>query len=211
MTLAVEVLITKYDYRVSPNPNLGTPIWGRVIPKEDLVNKKRAIFRLERILKSNDVKRHDYILDDTLYITKERKNGPFNQKSETVYKKDISGDEAHKKQQQKAAQRLARYLSKKSDTYDYYCKIALLDIGQYGYCTSQRSVSILDNKDKQTHIVRKISGRKAALRRNINKAKKIRNVYKSTLFPEAYAQDKKFMQIMRFIPDQRKRLSQAKK
>lgn len=211
MISAVEIVITKYDRTVSANPNEGTPIWGRILTRENEENKKRSIHRLANILKANDPESFDYVFDNTLIIVKEKKNGAFNQKAEPVYTKDILGSEEQKQFHKKAAQRLARYLSKNDSEYNYYSRIELMPVGKNGYQVSFRYTSIMTDADKRVTIKRKITGRKSALTRNINKAKKVREEYKTSLFPEGYKTDKRYVRLLKYLPDQRARLHTAKR
>lgn len=211
MISVVEVLITKYDRTVSHNPNEGTPIWGRIMTRENEQSKKKSIHRLANILKASDPESYDYVLDDTLIIVKEKKNGAFNQKGETVYTRDISGSEEKKQLHKKASQRLARFLSKNDSEYNYYSRIELIPVGKNGYQVSYRYTNIMTIEDKLLSIKRKITGRKSALTRNINKAKKVREEYKTGLFPEGYRTDKRFLRLLKHLPAQRDRLHAAKR
>ena len=207
----IEVFLVKYDHTVSSNPNEGEAIWGRIISFEEKKKKEKAIYRLASIVKASDPEYHDLVMGDTLEIWRERKHGAFNQTGEVVYTKDISGNNVAKKLHNKAGQRLARYLSKINKEYNYYCRVEWVGIGRYGYQVGWRHTEILSVSDKELIIKRKITGRKSALTRSINKAKAVREEYRTSLFPEAYTTDIRYMRLLKYLPAQRKRLHEAKR
>lgn len=208
---AVEVLLFRYDRTVSANPNKGDAIWGKMIARDEVEKKKKAIYRLEKIVKASDPESHTLVMGDILEIHREKKGAAFNAKGEVVFYKNISGTDTVKKLHQKAGQRLVKYLTRVDREYNYYSRIEWLDSGRYGYQVAFRHTEVLGNSDKEVTIKRLITGRKAAISRNINKAKAVREEYRKSLFPEAYTTDQRYVKLLRNIPLQKKRLHDAKK
>lgn len=83
-----------------------------------------------------------------------------------------------------------------------------------GICvrSSIRYYSIFENEDEKIqHYRRRIAGFRGAITRNINKAKKIRSKYATTLFPQNYKEDQKFCRLIRNIRLNIKRWKDAKR
>ena len=74
-----------------------------------------------------------------------------------------------------------------------------------------QTVTIYDDQDKAQKIKHLISGRKSAWKRSLNDLRKIKRDYKSTLWPEMYLQDDKFLRKAKHIPDQKRRIQDAKR
>ncbi len=205
MTDIVEIIFK--TYKTGTHPHDGKIIWSKIFLREEYDRKSKAIKRLISYIENRDKDKHEYILGNTVTINREYKNAPLNADRELVYNKDIDSDkEFHKK----AAQRLARYLTKTSDDYNYYGGVVLEEHGENCYILGSRYTKILDTGDKQRLINKKISARKAALTRSINKAKKVRTNYSQTLFPDDYTRDIKYIKLLTNMKFQRSRLSQAK-
>lgn len=199
----VEMTLVKYRYGTTPSS--GEVLWAKIVKLEDAERKRQAANRLALFIEMRDKERHYYALGDKLTITRERKDADFNTPLECVYERKVLDNKTFHK---KAAQRLARYLSKKSDTYNYYGGVPLVGHGTYCYQLSYRSSSVLSLKDKMKTLKDKTRGRKSAITRNKNRARAIKESYKGTLFPDDFKTDKRYMSLISNLPHQEKRLKE---
>ncbi|WP_457748752.1 hypothetical protein [Sulfurimonas sp.] len=206
MLKITEFTLTKYKQGKTPSD--GEVIWAYATTREAAQQKNKAIARLCKYIEQKDPNRHEYYDGDFVELTKMRRDAPFNDNGEVIYKKPITGDT---KFHRKAIQRLARYLSKRDDEYIYFGKLPLLERGENCYVLSLRSTKILNVADKEKQIKNQIRGKKAAITRNINKAKKLRESYKATLFPDEYKTDKRYISLVANLYKQKKRLADNRK
>lgn len=206
MLKIVEFTLTKYKQGKTPSD--GEVLWAYATTRDDAQNKRKAITRLSKYLEQKDTNRHEYYDGDFVELIKMRRDAPFNDNGEVIYKKDITGDT---KFHRKAIQRLARYLSKRDEKYIYFGKLPLLERGENCYVLSLRSTKILNKTDKEKQIKNQIRGKKAAITRNINKAKKLRESYKATLIPGEYRADKRYISLVSNLYKQRQRLAACRR
>jgi hypothetical protein len=206
MLKITEFTLTKYKQGKTPSD--GEVIWAYATTREAANDKCKSIARLCKYLEQKDLNRHEYYDGDFVELIKMRRDAPFNDSGEVTYKRAIIGDT---KFHRKAIQRLARYLSKKDDEYIYFGKLPLFERGENCYVLFQRSTKILNNIDKEKQIKNQIRGKKAAITRNINKAKKIRESYRTTLFPHEYKANKRYISLVNNLSKQRNRLRECRK
>ena len=206
MLKITEYTLTKYKQGKTPSD--GEVVWAYATTREAAQQKYKVIARLCKYLEQKDPNRHEYYDGDSVELVKMRRDAPFNDSGEVIYKRAITGDT---KFHRKAIQRLARYLSKRDDEYIYFGKLQLLERGENCYQLASRDTVILNDVDKEQQIKNQIRGKKAAITRNINKAKKIRESYKATLMPDEYRTDKRYLSLVTNLYKQRKRLSISKK
>ncbi len=206
MLKIVEFTLTKFKQGKTPSD--GEVVWAYATTRDDAQNKRKAIARLCKYLEQKDPNKHEYYDGDFVELVKMRRDAPFNDNGEVIYKKDITGDT---KFHRKAIQRLARYLSKRDDEYIYFGKLPLFERGENCFVLSLRSTKILNRVDKEKQIKNQIRGKKAAITRNINKAKKIRESYNATLMPDEYKTDKRYASLVTNLYKQKKRLIEFQK
>jgi hypothetical protein len=206
MLKIVEFTLTKYKQGKTPSD--GEVVWAYATTREAADSKRKSIARLCKYLEQKDPKRHEYYDGDFVELIKMRRDAPFNDNGKVIYKRAITGDT---KFHRKAIQRLARYLSKRDDEYIYFGKLPLLERGENCYILSSRDTKILSDIDKQQQIKNQIRGKKSAITRNINKAKKIRELYRATLMPDEYKTDKRYVSLVTNLYKQKKRLSDFRK
>lgn len=212
MTDIVEFEIKRYNNKQSANWNLGETIWSAVFKREDAEKKRKAIKRLVSMLEANEPDLYDLVPGDTLKIFKVKNVTNFNDMGEEIYSRDIKGcTRDQKAKKHLAARRLCRFLSDRDDEHWYAGRIETVGVGTYGYALTQRSSKVLSISDRELAIKRKISGRKAAITRNVNKAKAVRKEYRTSLFPDEYRSDSKYMRLLKYLPDQKRRLHEAKR
>jgi len=212
MISVVEFEIKRYNCKENANWNLGETIWSGVFKGVDAEKKHKSIRRLVSILEANEPDLYELVPGDTLSIFKVKNNTSFNDMGEEIYSKDISSLSVEQKlKKHLAAKRLCRFLSDKEKEHWYAGRIERVGVGTFGYALTQRSSKVLSYNDRELAIKRKISGRKAAIRRNINKAKAVREAYRTSLFPDAYRSDSKYMRLLKYLPDQKRRLHEAKR
>jgi len=201
----VEYTLTKYKKGMCPRD--GKIIWSYAMTREDGQKRHKTIARLCKYIMQKDPNKHEYYDGTFVEITKIRKDAAFNDSGKIIYKRTING---YTKFHRKAIQRLARYLSKRDDEYIYFGKLPLFGRGDNCYILSSRDTEILNNTDKEKVIKNKIRGQKAAITRNINKAKRIRENCKDTLIPDGYKTNKRFVSLVTNLYKQRERLTKHK-
>lgn len=206
MLKITEFTLTKY--KKGKTPSDGEVIWAYATTREAAQQKNKAIARLCKHLEQKDPNRHEYYDGDFVELTKMRRDAPFNDNGEVIYKKSITGDT---KFHREAIQKLARYLSKRDDKYIYFGKLPLLERGENCYVLTSRSTKMLNDADKEKQIKNQIRGKKAAITRNINKAKRLRESYKATLMPDAYNTNKRYISLVTNLYKQKKRLAECRK
>ncbi|MHC3995677.1 hypothetical protein ACXWTF_12705 [Thiomicrolovo sp. ZZH C-3] len=109
-----------------------------------------------------------------------------------------------------AGQRLCRMLERRDPEheYHYWGRIEILPEGfLYSFCLS--TAERMDDEDKARYLKAKVAGRKAAITRAINKAKAVRQRYRSSLFPDQYKSDPVYIRHLQSLPVKRARLHQA--
>ena len=205
MLKIVEFTLTKYKQGKTPSD--GEVVWAYATTRADAQNKRKAIARLCKYLEHKDPNKHEFFDGDFVELVKMRRDAPFNDNGEVIYKKDITGNT---KFHRKAIQRLARYLSKRDEKYIYFGKLPLLERGENCYVLSLRDTKILNDIDKEKQIKNQIRGKKAAITRNINKAKKLRESYRVTLMPDEYKTDKRYISLVTNLHKQKKRLLECR-
>jgi len=201
MLKITEFTLTKYKQGKTPSD--GEIIWAYATTQKTAQQKYKAIVRLCKYLEQKDPNRHEYYDGDSVELVKMKRDAPFNDNGEVIYKRVVTGDA---KFHRKAIQRLARYLSKNDEEYIYFGKQPLCERGENNYQLASRDTAVLNETDKQKQIKNQIRGKKAAITRNINKAKKLRESYKATLFPDAYKTDKRYISLVSNLRKQRQRL-----
>ena len=206
MLKITEFTLTKYKQGKTPKD--GEVIWAYATTRKDADNKRKAIVRLCKYMEQKDPNRHEYYDSDFVELAKMRRDAPFNDNGEVIYRKSITGDT---KFHRKAVQRLARYLSKRDDEYIYFGKLPLLERGENCYQLASRDTVILNDADKEQKIKNQIRGKKAAITRNINKAKKLRESYKATLMPDEYRADKRYISLVSNLYKQKQRLAACRR
>lgn len=205
MLKIVEFTLTKYKQGKTPSD--GEVVWAYATTRDDAQNKQKAITRLCKYLEQKDPNRHEYCDGDFVELVEMRRDAPFNDNGEVIYKRAITGDT---KFHRKAIQRLARHLSKRDDEYIYFGKLPLFEKGENCYVLSLRDTKILNDTDKEKRIKNQIRGKKAAITRNINKAKKLRESYRTTLMPNEYKTDKRYASLVTNLYKQKKRLAECR-
>ena len=206
MLKIVEFTLTKYKQGKTPGD--GEVIWAYATTRADAQNKRKAIARLCKYLEHKDPNKHEFFDGDFVELVKMRRDAPFNDNGEVIYKKAIVGDT---KFHRKAIQRLARYLSKRDEKHIYFGKLPLFERGENCYVLSLRDTKILNDADKEKQIKNQIRGKKAAITRNINKAKKLRESYKATLMPDEYKTDERYISLVSNLHKQRQRLAACRR
>ena len=206
MLKITEFTLTRYKQGKTPKD--GEVIWAYAATREDAQKKRKAIARLCKHIEQKDPNRHEYYDGDFVELVKMKKNTSFNDNGEVFYKRAITGDT---KFHRKAIQRLARYLSKRDDENIYFGKLPLFEKGENCYILSSRNTRMLNNRDKEKQIKNQIRGKKAAITRNINKAKRLRESYKATLMPDEYKTDKRYVSLVTNLYKQKKRLAECRK
>lgn len=206
MLKIVEFTLTKYKQGKTPSD--GEVVWAYATTRNNAHNKRKAIARLCKYLEQKDPNRHEFFDADFVELVKMRRDAPFNDNGEVIYKRAIAGDT---KFHRKAIQRLARYLSKIDDEYIYFGTLPLFERGENCYILSLRSTKILNDTDKEKQVKNQIRGKKAAITRNINKAKKLRETYKITLIPDGYKTDKRYVSLVTNLYKQKNRLAKCRK
>ena len=206
MRNTTEAIFTKY--KAGTTPKDGEVLWSRIFFHEEYVKKEKAIKRMCRIVEANDPLRREWVHDDTVTIRRVAEDADFNNEGVVIFEKVKTDNKAVT---HKAAQRLARYLTSKKDGFVYFGGYKTISVGQNVYMFSTRGSEILNTKDKETYLRRKLGGRKGALTRSLIKLRKIRDEYRKTLFPDGYKDDKKFKQLMKYLPNQKSRVWEAKR
>lgn len=197
--------LTEYSitrFKKGTTPNDGEVIYSRVFHREEFDLKKKAIDRLYEYAQASEKNIVKFITIG-FEITRVDKDAEFNNAGENIYKE-------HTAKRILAATRLARYMSKKDNTYVYFCKPIIEEHGEFYITSGQRNTKSFNNEDKLKTIKKQISARKAVVTRAINKAKKVRAKYESTLFADGYKDDPKFVKLISSISVKKERLRKAK-
>lgn len=201
-----EAIFRKYDAGTTPGD--GEILWSRIFFHDEYLKKEKAIKRMCRIIEVSDPLKREWVFNDTVTIRKVAEDANFNDDGVVIFEKVKTENKATT---HKAAQRLARYLTSKKDGFVYFGGYKTVGVGKNVYMFATRGSQILNTKDKETYLRRKLGGRKGALTRSLIKLKKIRDAYRKTLFPDGYKEDKKFKQLMRYLPNQKSRVWEAKR
>jgi hypothetical protein len=195
-----------YKYQKGTSPNEGVVVWSNV-SKRDSVNKK-AFNRLYTYIQGKDDNLHSYEFGNKAVLRRELADGLFNDSGVVVFEKDISDNKDFHK---RAMQRLARYLTDRSDEYNYYGGVPLVEVGENCYQYAIRNTIVYNHIDKEKKIKKLVSARKSVITRSLNKAKKIREGYFNSLFPEYYKTDEKIAKLLTNLKKQKIRLHIAKR
>jgi|GEM_PF-3090445 len=202
----VEIILNQHAF--GTNPNDGKTLCARFVKREDEARIKKAMRRLERVVEANDANLFDW-MDIGVMITKVKKNASFNTKSKIIYsRKYKEGSTASKRFE--AAKRYAGFLERRDPEYMYVASQLKEETGSNCYRIFYRYGKALEHEDKCKKIKRKIAGRKAAFTKVINKAKIIRKNYQTSLFPDEYKTDEKFLALLEKTKQKREQLNRAK-
>ena len=197
-----ELQITKYKRGTHPHDD-GEVLCSYIIEAKKEEKSLKALKRLTKYIESNDNNLFTFTRSETYQLRKFKTDGAFNEKGETVFSKEIKGN---KELHSKALRRLAKWLSKKDNKYFFVAVIPFVTQGENCYLISSRKTKMLNKEDKYKTIKRKIVGQKGAITRNINKAKKIKHEYKTTLFPDSYKDNKRFKSLVKYLYVQKSRM-----
>ena len=198
----VEIQITKYKKGTHPHDD-GEVLCSYIISGSEEDKKLKALRRLLEYVKSKDDNLLTFKRSQTYQLLKFKTDGVFNEKGEIVFSKEIKGN---KEFHSKALRRLANILSRKNGENYYVAYVPLVEHGENCYIMSTRATKKLNEKDKLKQWKKQISAKKAAITRNKNKAKNIREEYKTTLFPNAYKDNKRFKSLVKYLYAQKSRL-----
>lgn len=205
MLKIVDFTLTKYKHGTTPND--GEIAWRYITTNDEAQNKRKAIARLCKYLEQKDPNRYEYYDGDFVELVKMRRDSDFNDSGDVIYKKAIGGDA---KFHRKAIQRLARYLSKRDGEYIYFGRLPLLSRGENCYILHLRDTVVLSEYDIRKRHKNQLRGKKAAITKSINKAKKIRDKYKSSLMLDGYRSDPRFVSLVSNLWKQKQRYVQQK-
>ena len=206
MTPIYEFFITRYKKGTHPHSD-GAVIWSRIFFRDEYEKREKAIKRLFRSIEKCDDELA-YLITTGVKIRKVKYDAAFNDMGEIIVSKKIKKDEATSL---RAAKRLAAHLQKSDAMYMYIASTQTEERGTIAYLSGLRPGSLHDADDKVKIIKGKIRGRKSALTRAINQAKKVRSAHAITLFPDEYKTDPKFVRLLGTLSAKRERLKIAKK
>lgn len=208
----VEFTIKRYNQKENANWNLGETIWSGVFAREEADKKRKVVRRMISFIEANECDLYRWEIGDFLKIFRIKNITSFNDMGEEVYCQFIGNcSREQKKKKHLAAKRLCRVLTLKDTEYWFSGCLESVGTGTYGYAMTERGTQVLSISDREQTIKRKITGRKAAITRNMNRAKLVRTEYRKTLFPEEYRKDPRYKRIIKYLPEQRERLREAKK
>ena len=196
-----EIQIIKYKQGTHPHYN-GEVIYSCITDSKD-GKKLKAVERLADIIKANDPDYFYYTRGDAFQLLKMKKDAAFNDPGKIVYSKTIKDN---KDFHLKAHKRLAKFLTERDKEYIYFAQNPLKENGKNVYIITTRATKMFDEKDKLKIWKRKIAAQKGAITRNINKAKKIREKFKDSLFADNYKNDKRFKSLVKNLYKQKARV-----
>jgi hypothetical protein len=99
--------------------------------------------------------------------------------------------------------------NRRQDGYEYFGRIIAKEVGTVIFNTESRTVTHLDRDAREKKVAAIRRGRRAAVTRTRNKMEKIKDKYAKTLMPDEYADDRKYHQLARYLPDQIARAEEA--
>ncbi|PCI30181.1 MAG: hypothetical protein COB67_02530 [SAR324 cluster bacterium] len=204
MRQIVEYTIRRYKHGSTPND--GTILYTKLFYREDYNRRKESLQRLYQILESRDDLVH-FSYPIALQIKKVKKTAAFNEPGEVVYKRPLK----HTQSEFPALKRLAAIYEAQDKNHYFYASYENGQKGEHVYHGGIRLLDMLNPDDKKTLRRRIIGGRKAAITKVLNKAKAIRNNYMSSLFPDEYVTDPRYIKLLDSIAPKRKRLQEAKR
>jgi len=197
-----EFTITKFLQGETPSE--GEILYSRIFTRESFNASKKALKRLTDIVMHQEKELVKYV-NIGFTISKVAKDAEFNDNGSIILKESTSN-----KHRTKAAFRLAKHLSKNDKAFNYFARHIQNKEGKYHIITAQRNTVLLNDDDKLKSLKRKTSARKAVLTRTINKAKKIRDSYKATLFQDGYKEDDRFLKAIVTVKTKRERYKDMK-
>lgn len=200
MIEVIEVMIQRWGKGQTPSE--GSVVYSRMMLVQDYERKKKSLECLYGIIQAKDSELLTWIEGDVIELYREPKDAKFNDVQELVYSKATTKDKTF---QGKSIKRLAKYRSKKCDKYNYYGRIPMIECGNIMYSFGIRNTQLLNNDDKILKIKRSLRGKKSAITRSKNKAKKLVEDAAKTLFTDSYLDDKRYMKLEQNILKQQER------
>jgi hypothetical protein len=191
-------------------PSDGEVVWSGVFDIKTSNARFPAIKRLARVFASCDKHSFRIFPNGRYSVKREPKDAPFNYTPEEIAVRTIpffslERSDRYRRKLSAAAQRITN----RCDTYRYYLALEYSERGEYHYSLSSKNLSMLDDNDRLLRLKRLASGRKSAVTRTLNSIERIKEKYSHTLFPENYESDPKYIQLIRYLPDQQSRLDEV--